>query len=146
MSRENYESRPLFQKEYIASYTAAETIRTIKGGGHRSSPLKNLVSDQLTASNVRDSVINLFSWLGLCKSKSYITISSDKAVDQKIKDGWNPVGRGYGIIVGAYDNIGFRKMKGYVQHNTHSVGRDWKEKIESQINTRNAEAHQTNVF
>ena len=108
MSRENYESRPLFQKEYITSYTAAETIRTIKGGGHQSSPLKNLVSDQLTASNVRDSVINLFSWLGLCKSKSCITISSDKAVDQKIKDGWNPVGRGYGIIVGAYDNIGFR--------------------------------------
>ena len=70
---------------------------------------------------MRDSVINLFSWLGLCKSKSYITISSDKGVDQKIKDGWNPVGRGYGIIVGAYDNIGFRKIKGYVQYTLLSI-------------------------
>ena len=41
--------RPQFQKEYNATYTATETIRTAKGGGYRSSMLKNLVSDKLTA-------------------------------------------------------------------------------------------------
>jgi len=35
-------------------------------------------------------------------------------VEQQIKDDWNPDGKGYGIIVGAYDNIGFREIKGYV--------------------------------
>jgi len=42
-------------------------------------------------------------------------------VEQKTKDDWNPAGRGYGIIVGAYGNIGFRKIKGYVQYTLVSI-------------------------
>ena len=71
-----------------------EIPRTTKGGGHCIIPLKNLVSDQLTASNVRDSVIKFSSQLGLSKSSRYITPSSDKAVEQKIREGWDPIGRG----------------------------------------------------
>ena len=93
----------------------------LKGGGHRSSPLKNLVSDQLVASNVRDGVIKFFSSIGLCKSKEYILLSSDKAVEEKIRRGWDPFGRGYGLLIGAYDNIGFRKLKGYVQYTLLSI-------------------------
>ena len=120
-TRKEYESKPLYQKEYNSSYTAGEIIRATKGGGHRSSPLKNLISDRLTASNVNNSVISFLSRIGLSKSNNYITISSDKAVEQKIKEGWDPKGRGYGIIVGAYDNIGFRKMTGYVQYTLLSI-------------------------
>ena len=82
-------------------------IRSAKGGGHRSSPLKNLVSDHLTASNVRDSVIQFFGSIGLSKSKEYITLLFDKTVEKKIKKGWDPTGKGYGLLVAAYDNIGF---------------------------------------
>ena len=81
--RKTTEQKPLFQKEYNASFTASEAIRTAKGGGHRSSSLKNLVSDHLTASNVRDGVIKFFSSIGLCKSKEYITLSSNKSVEEK---------------------------------------------------------------
>ena len=119
--RRDIERSTLYQKEYNSSYTAAETIRTGKGGGHRAGPLKNYLSDMLTASNVKDSVIDLFSKMGLCKSKNYITLSSDKAVQEKIRRGWDPTGLGYGLIVGAYDNMGFRKIKGYVQFTLLSI-------------------------
>lgn len=119
--RKEMERKPLSQKEFNASYAATETIRAAKGGGFRSSPLKNLVSDHLTASNVRDGVIKFFSSIGLCKSKEFIQLMSDKAVEEKIKRGWDPTGRGYGLIVAAYDNIGFRKLKGYVQYTLLSI-------------------------
>lgn len=55
------------------------------------------------------------------KTKKYIIISSDSAVEQKIKDRWNPNRKGFGVIVGAYDTTGFHKTKGYVQHTLSSI-------------------------
>ena len=74
-----------YQKEYNGSFTSAESIHTAKCGGCCSSLLKNLVSDKLTACNAGDKVINYFCNIGLSKSTKYITISSDKAVEQKNK-------------------------------------------------------------
>ena len=119
--RSRCELKPLYQKEYNSSYVATEVTRSAKGGGHRSSTLKNVVSDLLTATNVKDGVIKFFGRIGLCRSKTYITLSSDRAVEEKVKRGWDPRGRGYGIIVGAYDNIGFRKVKAYVQYTLLSI-------------------------
>lgn len=115
------EENNLYQKEYNSSFVAADQIRAMKGGGHRDSFLKNSISDKLLASNAKTSVIRFFSQLGLCKSPNYITISTDRAVEDKMKRGWDPTGRGYGLIVGAYDNIGFRKIKGYVQYTLLSI-------------------------
>jgi len=65
---------------------------------------------------VRDSIIKFFSSIGLSKSKEYITLSLDKAVEEKIMRGWDPTGKGYGLVVAAYNNISFRKLKGCVDY------------------------------
>ena len=51
----------MFQKQYNASFVTSESMNTIQGGGHRSSLLKNIISDKLLSSNVRESVIKFFS-------------------------------------------------------------------------------------
>jgi hypothetical protein len=50
-----------------------------------------------------------------------MNLAQDKAVDEKIKSGWNPRGRGYGVVIGAYDNIGTRKVKSYVQFTVMAI-------------------------
>ena len=79
------------------------------------------MSGHLAASNVRDGVIIFLNSIGLCKCKEYINLSSDKAVEEKVRRGLNPIGLGYGLCLAAYDNIGFRKIKGYVQYTLLSL-------------------------
>jgi len=79
------------------------------------------VSDHLTASNARDSVIKFFSSIVISKSKEYIILLLDKTVEEKIRSGWAATGKGYGLVVAAYDNIGFRKLKGYMQYTLLSI-------------------------
>ena len=45
-----------------------------------------------------------------------MNLSQDRAVDELVKDGWSPRGRGYGIVAKAYDNMGMQKRTGYVQY------------------------------
>ena len=48
-------------------------------------------------------------------SRLCMNLAQDRAVDDIIKEGWNPVGRGYGIVAKAHDNMGMREQMGYVQ-------------------------------
>lgn len=43
-------------------------------------------------------------------------LSQDRAVNNLIKEGWDPAGKGFEIIDFAYDNMGMRKRMGYVQY------------------------------
>ena len=103
------------QKQYNATFVSADLSRTAKGGGPRGSKLKDNLSNHLNTSNANKHMKSLLSFLGLSRSKTYLSFSQDRAVKEKIKSGWDPKGRGFGIIVGAYDNIniGFRKRMGY---------------------------------
>ena len=112
---------PYDQRERNMSYVACEMVRTLKGGGTSASKLKDLVSDSLTVAGVPDFLKNLLSSFGLGKSRNYINLAQDKAVDEKIKNGWDPRGRGYGAVVGVYDNIGTRKVRGYVQFTVMAI-------------------------
>lgn len=42
-------------------------------------------------------------------------------MDKKAADGWDASGRGYGLVIGAYDNIGFRRVKSYVQFTVMAI-------------------------
>ncbi len=110
------------QRERNMSFVACEMIRTLKGGGSRhASKLKDLISDSLTVAGVPDFIKDLFSKCGLGKSRNYINLAQDKAVDELIKRGWDPRGRGYGAVVGVYDNIGTRRVKSYVQYTVMAI-------------------------
>ena len=111
----------LHQREDNASFTAVDLIRTSKGGCRRGSKFKDLISDHLNIGNVSDHVRDLLGFVGLCRSRTYLSLSEDKAVNEKIKQGWSPEGRGYGLLAGAYDNMGMRKTKGYVQYTILAV-------------------------
>ena len=103
------------QKEYNATFVSADLTRTTKGGGPHGSYLKDNISNHPNTSNASDQMKSLLSILGLSQSKTYLSFSHDCAVTEKIKMGWDPKGKGYGLIIGAYNNIGFRKRTGYVQ-------------------------------
>ncbi len=57
---------------------------------------------------------SLLSFLNMLQSKTYFSFSQDWAIQENIKSGQNPKDKGFGILDGAYDNIGFRKYMGYV--------------------------------
>ena len=73
------------------------------------------MSNHLNASNTGTHMRRLISWLGLSRSKTYLSLSQNRAVTEKIRARWDPAGREFGIVISAYDNIGFRKRTGYVQ-------------------------------
>ena len=98
------------KKNNNSVFTASDLI----GGGPLGSKLKDIMSNHLNASNGGDNMKSLLSLLGLNRSKNYLSFSQDRAVDEKIKAHWDPKGEGYGVVVGQYDNIGFRKRMGYV--------------------------------
>ena len=98
------------KKNNNSVFTASDLI----GGGPLGSKLKDIMSNHLNASNGGDNMKSLLSLLGLNRSKNYLSFSQDRAVDEKIKAHWDPKGKGYGVVVGQYDNIGFRKRMGYV--------------------------------
>ena len=103
------------QRENNVSHTAADLIRTAKGGGTRNSPLKSLVTDSMMTSAVPEALVKLFNSIGISRGCKYLNLTKDKAVDELIKQGYVVSGRGYGVWIGVYDNIGFRKRAGYVQ-------------------------------
>ena len=87
----------LDQRQYNASFAASDLLRTSKGGCRRGSKFKDLISDHLNIAGVSDHVRDLLGFFGLCRSRTYLSLSEDKAVNEKIKQGWDPSGRGYGL-------------------------------------------------
>ena len=72
------------QREHNMSFVATEMIRTLKGGGvHHASKLKDFISDNLTVAGVPDYIKDFFSECGLGKSRKYINLAQDRAVDKK---------------------------------------------------------------
>jgi hypothetical protein len=105
----------LEQREYNATYVASELIHSAKGGGYRQSPLKNAISDFCLCMNASNAMVNMLSSFNLSRSRPNLAITSDQAVNETLKTGWNPKGRGFGILQGMYDNIGYRRKIGYKQ-------------------------------
>ena len=103
------------QKEHNAVFVATDILRTAKGGGPRGSRFKDLMTNHLNVTGSNEHMKKLLTYLGLSRSKTFLAISQDTVVARKISEGWSVLGKGYGIIIGAYDNIGFRKRTGYVQ-------------------------------
>ena len=107
---------PYQQRTYNASHVAANLIMTAKGGGRKGSKLKDYVSDKLSIAGVSERVKDLFSSLGLCRSIKYMNLAANKAVDSIIREGWDPKGRAFGLLIQTFDNMGMRKRMGYVQY------------------------------
>lgn len=105
----------LNQRQYNATFAASDLLRTAKGGCRRGSKFKDFMSDQLNIAGVGDHVRDLVGCFGLCRSRTYLPMAENRAVNEKIRSGWDPAGRGYGLVVGAYDNVGMKKRAGYVQ-------------------------------
>ena len=82
------------QKEYNSVFTALYLICMTKGGGPHGINLKDNISNHLNFSNVGDNMKSLLGMLGLSRSKTCISISQDRAVDENIKAGWNSKGKG----------------------------------------------------
>ena len=107
---------PHQQRTYNQSYSAADCLRSAKGGGVCRTTLKDFIPDNLGITGISDRLKDLFSAIGLSRSCNYLSLAQDKAVDSIIRDGWDPIGRGYGIIAKAYDNMGMRMWIKYVQY------------------------------
>ena len=105
-----------FQRERNASFVASDLIRTLKGGGYYGSPLKQVISDHLYVGNVSDALIQFFNFVGLSRSKKTLSLSSGDAVRDKIKQGWSVEGKRFGMLVGASDNMGLRRKRGWEQY------------------------------
>ena len=105
-----------FQRERNASFVATDLLRTMKGGGYYGSPLKQLISDHLYVGNVSDALIQFFNFVGLSRSKKTLSLSSGDAVREKIKQGWSIEGKRFGVLVGASDNMGLRRKRGWEQY------------------------------
>ncbi len=63
---------------------------------------------------VPEVLVSVLNSIGISKSSKCPKL--DKAVEQKISQGYDPRGRGYGATIVVYDNIGFRQRKGYKQY------------------------------
>ena len=48
---------------------------------------------------------DLLGFLGLCRSRTYLSLAEDRAV-------WKPAGREYGLVVAAYNDVGLKKRMG----------------------------------
>eukprot|EP00956_Cyclotella_meneghiniana_P000108 scaffold195_cov95-Cyclotella_meneghiniana.AAC.10 len=103
----------LEQKENTTTFVASDLIRTAKGGGNRGSSLKNAISDLMVSSHVGSVIVDFLCSIGLSRHRKNLAVSSDKAVKATLDKGWKPKGRGYGVLQGPYDNMGFRKRTGY---------------------------------
>jgi len=113
---EDRERGAMEQRTYNMTFAASDLMRTAKGGGVRGSRLKDHLSDHLNIAGVTDRIKDLFSSIGMSRSRNYMNLAQDRAVDKIIRQGWDPKGRGYGILAKAYDNMGMRKRAGYVQY------------------------------
>ena len=60
-------------------------------------------------------IIDILCVLGLARSRTYNSLAKDRAVDGIIRDGFSPIGKGYGIVMKAFDNMGMKKKAGYGQ-------------------------------
>jgi hypothetical protein len=76
----DFQRNPLVNSEHVATFIATDLMRTAKGGGHRGSPFKDAMSEMMISSNVSNLVVEFLSYLGLCRSRQKLTVSSDKAV------------------------------------------------------------------
>lgn len=103
------------QKERSSIFTAADIIRTAKGGGPNGSKFKDLISNHLNASGSNDHMKTLLSHIGVSRAKTFLNFSQDVATTKMIKKGYKVKGKGFGLLIGAYDNIGFRKRAGFMQ-------------------------------
>jgi hypothetical protein len=74
-----------YQKQRNASFLAANLLHTLKGDRYHGSKLKEIISNNLYIGNVSESMIQFFSFLGLSCSKKYLTLSTGKAVQDKLK-------------------------------------------------------------
>ncbi len=110
---------PYQQCAYNATHVAANLIMTAKCGGRKGSKLKDYVFDKLSITGLSERVKDLFSSLGLCRSIKYMSLAADKAVDSRIREGWDPKGRAFGLLIQMYNNMGMRKRMGYVQYTLH---------------------------
>ena len=95
---------------------ATDLIRTASGGGRQGSPVKDLLSNMINTANVPRMMHQLFSSIGVSRSITHINLGTKKVVDDIIKVGWDPKGKGYGLVIQAFDNMGMRKRAGYIQY------------------------------
>ena len=103
------------RRMYNCSMVATDLICSAGSNARHGSKLKDFISDHLNVAAVSRRIIDILCVLGLARSRTYNSLAKDRAVDGIIRDGFSPVGKGYGIVMKAFDNMGMKKKAGYVQ-------------------------------
>jgi hypothetical protein len=103
------------RRMYNCSMVATDLIRSAGNNARHGSKLKDFISDHLNMAAVSRRIIDILCVLGLAQSQTYNSLAKDCAVDGIIRDGFSTIGKGYGIVMKAFDNMGMKKKAGYVQ-------------------------------
>ena len=102
-----------FRNERLASLTASEIIRTLRG--KKPGQLKNFMSRQLVAHNVPKAIWRMMTKIGIAPGIETLRRRTIKEVHEALMKKFQHLDP-HDIWLLLYDNIGFRVQMGYQQH------------------------------
>ena len=108
-----------FQKIINATYTAAEILRRLNQ--MELPDLQTFVGYQAMAQNATKPLRELLHQIGISGALTTVRMNDVKAMERKVKQGWDAAKQKHSLVILAFDNVGFRIRGGSAGYKQYIV-------------------------